>query len=734
VPYANPADRQAARRRYHERNPEARKARRHVARATARKLHEVRFLALDGEGVDRPDGSHDYNLLSVGDRSLHHPDGRRLTFDQVASFVYACHEADPDAVLVGFFLGYDFAQWLRDLPEDRARMLLTPEGQARRRRRDNHGNPLAMTFPVRWGRWEFDMLPNMKRFQLRPTNRDGFGGDNPHSWAYLNDTGGLFQTSLLKAIDPADWPEPICTPDEYRQLFEGKAARQADPVPWGTPVKLDTIAYNVLENDVLARMLGRYNAGLVAMGVRLNRTQWHGPGQAAQAWLRHTAPDVKGKACYDAAGLDDAPEDADNPGALHPFEAARCSYFGGWFELMAHGPIPGVTHEYDINSAYPAIIAQLPCLLHGTWVQGEGPPPRRRAAWRLVEAAVWGSDPFIGTMPHRTPKGRVLRPYRTAGWYWQHELDAARRAGLIDRVRWRRWWEYRPCACPPPLAAIADLYVQRATIGKDTPHGRALKLVYNSAYGKMAQSTGSPMFGNPVYASLITAGCRTRIIDAIATHPEGTGAVVMVATDGVYFTSPHPGLDIAPTLGAWSSAEKINLSLFKPGVYWDDRARKAARSGGKLGIKSRGVNERALAAVVPRLDRAWERQNIFTLDGRPAGSPRPEEWPAINVTVPFTIVSPRQALARNNWGLCGAIEHDRSILQSAAPHNKRSTTIPYDPPDKLLRTTPRRDDFGDSTPYERRFGLELKERIEHFEMILPDGEFAMLLDEVLGTR
>jgi hypothetical protein len=726
MPYADPAARAAARRRYHERNPEARRTRRNASRAAARAAHETRFVGIDGEGVDRADGSHDYNLLSIGDQVLHHPDGRRLTFDEVAGFIYQHHLDDPDAVMVGFYLGYDFAQWFRDLPDDRAAMLLTPAGQAARRRRNSYGNPLAMTFPVRWGRWEFDLLPNGKRFQLRPVHGpDGFSGKNPHSYAYVSDTGGLFQTSLLKAIDPRDWPEPICTPDEYAQLAEGKARRQREPVPEGTPVDPADITYNALENEVLARMLDRYNRGLVDMGVKLTRVQWHGPGQAAQVYLRTIARAETGRDCFDAA---------DGQGAAEAFEAARSSYFGGWFEIMAHGPVPGETWEYDINSAYPHVIAQLPCLRHGTWVGGEGPPPRRKAAYRLVEAAVWGSDPFIGAMPHRTPKGRVARPHRTAGWHWQHELDAARRAGLIDRVRWRRWWEYRPCDCPPPFAPIAGLYDQRVQVGKKSPHGRALRLVYNSAYGKMAQSAGEPMFGNPVYASLITAGCRARILDAIASHPEGTAAVVMVATDGVYFTAPHPGLTVDPeTLGAWDQATKVNLSLFKPGVYWDDAARKAARSGGKLGIKSRGVNERALAGVVRRIDRAWNRLQTYTLDGRPVGPDNPDDWPAVDVTVPFTVISPRQALNRNRWDLCGAVEHDRSIRQSAAPHNKRSPRPPLDPPDLLLRSSPWPGNNEDSTPYDRRFGLELAERIGD-QLMIPDGEVGFLLAEVLGIR
>jgi hypothetical protein len=710
-------------------------ANRNGARTKARDEHVLRFVGVDGEGVTRPDGTHVYNLLSVGARSLHHPDGRALTFDDIAGFLWECHEADPEAVMVGFFLGYDFAQWLRWLPEDRARALLTEAGRATRQRTGSHGNPIP--FPVRWGPWEFDVLPNMRRFKLRPTHVmagrcvacgahcDGDAkAKNEHSWLYVCDTGSFFQSKFTTAVNPEKWPEPVVTADEYRRLQEGKAARSGPAVPEGTPVDPVTIAYNTLENDALARMMDRYNVGLVAMGLRLTRTQWHGPGQAAQAWLKATAPEHTGDNWRGLTGLH-----------LEPYEAAMASYFGGWFEIMAHGPVPGSTWNYDINSAYPHIIAGLPCLLpgHGVWHWGDGRLPRTKGRYRLVRATVRGSDPFIGAMLHRTTKGRVLRPHGTAGWYWHHELRAARRAGLIDKVTYHEWWEYRgSCSCAPPFRAIAGLYRQRIdpTVGKNSPHGRALRLVYNSAYGKMAQSVGQPMFSNPVYASLITAGCRTMILDAIATHPEGTGAVLMVATDGVYFTSRHPGLHVdATTLGAWDESELHDLSLFKPGVYWHKGTRRAI-------IKSRGVNEAALGKVISRLDAQWSRRqaSCMSLDGRPVlppGAREPEWWPSTTIAVPFSVLSPRQALQRNRWELCGAIDTEGTAVQSAMPLGKRMPVEPKRAPGSFYRTRPW-GPAGPSTPYDKRFGIELREAGWAVEKLMPEGDWQVVWADLMA--
>jgi hypothetical protein len=352
-------------------------------------------------------------------------------------------------------------------------------------------------------------------------------------------------------------------------------------------------------------------------------------------------------------------------------------------------------------------------------------------------------------MPHRTPKGRVLRPQHTEGWYWHHELKAARQAGLIDRVEWREWWEYQPsCDCAPPFRAIADLYRHRLDpkVGKNSPQGRALKLVYNSTYGKMAQSVGRPMFSNPVYASLITAGCRTMILEAISTHPGGTRAVLMVATDGVYFTDRHPTLTVDPgSLGVWDETELHDLSLFKPGVYWHKGVQRAV-------IKSRGANEAALGRVIDRLDAQWRtrRRRTTTL---PAKATEVAWWPSTSIAVPFSVVSPRLALHRNRWEQCGAIDTEGVTVQSSWPHIKRnpvppagesdrlahdvlggdSSEGPYSPAEGFYRSSPHYYGAGhESTPYDRRFGLELEQHGWLSELTTPDGPMDLTWSDLLG--
>ena len=100
----------------------------HTARTARRAAHAVTFVGVDGEGINLPNGEHRYVLLSVGTRSYHR-NGAQLQFPEIMEFLWSCFQDNPTATYVGFFLGYDFTQWLRTLPENRAWYLLSKQGR-----------------------------------------------------------------------------------------------------------------------------------------------------------------------------------------------------------------------------------------------------------------------------------------------------------------------------------------------------------------------------------------------------------------------------------------------------------------------------------------------------------------------------------------------------------------------------------------------------------------------------
>jgi hypothetical protein len=549
---------------------------------------------------------------------------------------------------------------------------------------------------------------------------------------YVCDVGSFFQSSFLTVIDPKGWAEgtAVVTAEEYALIESGKEKRS-------TAVLDDEMKmYNRLENVVLSRVMRTLDVGFHGIKIHLSASKWFGPGQAAQAWLKNEG--VATRLEILAGGV---PE--------WFLEAARMSYFGGWFELFMHGIIPGESHEYDINSAYPSIIAKLPCLLHGKYTRESGLPVTNPGDLCLVYAMVWspsmpgsGSGQHIGSMLHRDSRGRILRPMATEGWFWWDELQAAQRAGMVKRLdnrgrqQIRQWVNYEPCDCPPPMANVAGLYQKRLDVGKTSPLGKAAKLVYNSDYGKFAQSIGDPLFGNAVYASRITSGCRTQLLDAIGSHPGGMAAVAMVATDAIYFLTPHPGLALSDKLGEWDYKRRVNLTLFKPGVYWDDDTRERIAKGRSPLFKARGFQAADFIASLTRIDSEYQRWDS-------EGS-RPEGWPSVSFAPKFAMTTALQALRRNDWEDAGVVAvKPKPVVQDSNPSAKRDgvyrdvydgrTVYRSSPHGGMSYNGQGQMDWVPSHPYEKRFGMDDPWSLESKEQfgMTEDGNVTDILAWIL---
>jgi hypothetical protein len=647
-----------------------------------RKQKALQFVAIDGEG-ETINGRHEYVLIGIGQDQIANQNG--LPWWEIFEFLYSHYE--KNTAYVGFFLGYDFTQWFKTLPVYKAWQLLTKEGIASRKHRNAK---IPIPHAVQCDNWQFDILGN-KRFRFRPKICDCEFATckckGQLGWMYICDSGPFFQRAFLAVIKPGDWPPGTITQQEYDQIEKGKGKRST------AHLGPEMMYYNRLENDILERVMGILNEAFESIGIYLAKHKWFGPGQAAQEWLKDRAPTRE-------EILDSVPD--------WFLESARMSYYGGWFEIFAHGLIPGISYEYDINSAYPFVIASLPCLLHGTYTSGTGKPivDLEQKEIALVRACVSGrgdNSRYTGAIQHRNKKGGICRPVKSMGWYWHHELMAAERSGCVTDIQYYEWTKYRPCHCPSPMRDVADLYELRLTKGKNTPFGVACKLVYNSMYGKFAQSIGEPLFGNAVYASLITAGCRTMILDAIATHPKGWESVLMVATDGVYFMEEHPGLSLSDkVLGKWDVTEHKNLTLFKPGVYWDDKARDQIEQGESPTFKARGISAKDFADSIFSVDyqfALWEDEMV-------------SEWPSVKYVPAFNMTTALQALIQHDWSLAGLVRDDREMVQNSCPVEKRSGIAYYDPRYEIYRSIPKLLEEYESHPYKKRFGMTSEEANE----------------------
>jgi hypothetical protein len=623
------------------------------------------FRAVDGEGI-----GDDYVLLGIGQDQVEWPNGLE-DLTELFHFLYSDFINHPKDFYVGFYLMYDWNMWFKHLPLDRIAYLIDPEFIAKRQRRLS-----PVPFPVLYRGWEFDWLPG-KRFKLRPE-----GSELP--WFYLCDAGPFFQMSLLKALRTRSAQSDIT--DEMVAVIEaGKAKRSS--------AKLDEEMrlYNRLENRALESLMRDVDHSLSVLGTPLGKTEYHGPGQAAQKWLL-AQPGVK-EANFAVMELSE-----------EIFQPIVGSYYGGIFETTAHGHVPGTSYEYDINSAYPYQIAQLPCTC-GEWKRDTALEVKN-AKLRLLHGKFHGSDKWLGPLPFRTPQRKILRPRDGSGWYWEAEIEAAKRAGLLYSFDIDDAVVYLGCPHDNLMQGIRHLYDERIRVGKESTIGKGCKLVYNSAYGKNAQSVGNPQAANAVNASLITSGCRIQILDAIATHPGGTKALLMIATDAVYFTSPHPNLNISgEELGAWDVKEREDLCIFRPGMYWDAASRDAIFEGQSPVFKSRGVRAGDFAGSINQVDYQFE----WFANGDQ------KEWPKIVIPIEFAQISIKQAYHRTKKikdpdereityrELAGRIITDDEREVGSEPSEKRDlSTLTFG---DLIRTEPYQGDIElETEPYDARFG------------------------------
>ena len=233
------------------------------------------------------------------------------------------------------------------------------------------------------------------------------------------------------------------------------------------------------------------------------------------------------------------------------------AYYGGRFEITRVGHIAQEVFEYDIRSAYPAAMRELPCLEHGTWKEATARKELRKhnglyvAACSFKAACDKGGFGQLGAFPVRSKEGHLYWPLQGAGVYWSVEVNSARQMGYS--IRFVHGWTYhRNCDCHP-FDWVEPLFDYRRSIGAQGP-GYPIKLGINSLYGLLAQRKGTGRFVNMVWAGLITAITRSRMNDVIALNP---GRIVMIATDAIYSLDPldTKGLDIGERLGQWEKTE-----------------------------------------------------------------------------------------------------------------------------------------------------------------------------------
>lgn len=523
-----------------------------------------RFVSFDGEGFDRPDGSHCYALLqdSTG-ASIEHDGG--LPTLRCLEFICAVRKRVGGRVVgVSFAFDYDVNNIIKDLPREKL-VRLWKERE------------------VKWGAFRLEWMPR-KWFQVseldRATNRTIKGTS-----VRVYDIYEFFQSGFVKACE--DWLGKR-DPD-LKIVRRGKRLRRSFR-PEDLPFMRE---YNAAELRLMVRLAHAVKSAFDAAKIPL--TQFYGPGAAATTFLgqleakkfidRHQPPEVE--------------------------TAGRHSYVGGRVEVPIYGEIPGPLYRYDLNSAYPSAIVDLPNLTRGKWVRDA----EYRAdltfsvyhvAWKLPERR-----PFY-PFGWRSPEGAIYFPPTGRAWIWHPEVAAALEVdGFSKRAsRILEAWHFAPeDPAERPFRKIAETYAWRKKLQSDNnPAERAIKLCLNSLYGKLAQSVSAagrfggadgharkPTYHQIEYAGYVASVGRAKVFRAAAQRPE---AIVAFATDGILSLEPLE-LPISDKLGEWSAEEFQRATVVQSGVY------RLQGADGKWETHGRGFADKNLPWG--RIRRGWKQ-------------------------------------------------------------------------------------------------------------------------------
>lgn len=589
------------------------------------------FVGVDGEGGN-VDGRHEYLLLTVGDRTL--TTGKPLTADECLAFLTS-HEVRR--TYVAYYFDYDVTMICRGMPAERVNRLLDRE-----LRKGKFGY-----YPLDYRGFQLDYIPG-KEFRVRRSNGP---------WYTIHDVGPFFQCSFLTAI--AKWG--IGTESEREVIGHGKALRSSF-----TELTAETQAYNALEIRLLESLMHSFRDVCEAIGYMPRK--WQGPGYLAETMMRQHGVTRS--------------RDLTLPYGV--VKAAQASYYGGRFETTSVGEINRPVIQFDINSAYPYALTQLPCLLHGSWRSGGYAGNGLALCYGHFRKSEGKARHLLYSFPVRRADGSIYYPAEGSGWYWQHEINTAdgQQFDVLKRLTY-----YRECSCTP-FDWVPEIYTARLALGKSVK-GTVLKLGLNSIYGKTCQSIGSAPYANPVYASLITSLTRAQINRVIHGWTKDTKyclchRVHMIATDGVFSDCELP-VPLSSVLGEWERTDHPDLFIVQPGLYF---------SSVTDAPKTRGLPRQAVLEYREQ----FLGQYALLYESGKAGEH--------TVTVPLTqFVGLRQARHRNRFDLAGQwlpVTREMSFDWSRKRGEKTYTE------GRTIRTYPQ-DGGSDvhSVPYSRDIGRML---------------------------
>lgn len=265
------------------------------------------------------------------------------------------------------------------------------------------------------------------------------------------------------------------------------------------------------------------------------------------------------------------------------------SYFGGWFEQFSKGYHEQV-YKYDINSAYPAIMKELPDISDGEWFITT--KDERSCTFGFVRVKYTSIRGYIQPNPVLTSQSLK---YPT--------LPKHRRYITLDRYRFlldnelailepEEFVLFYPNTNYKPFGYMQQLYDKRLLLKiADDMRQLPLKILINATYGKTIQiidKKGEETIHKagqlylPVYASYITDGTQLELLKFTYKHditPIAYYTDAVLTTDNVQANSTK--------LGDWDIEKSGELISIGSGVY-------SMRDGDKVDSHIRGFSSKLI--------------------------------------------------------------------------------------------------------------------------------------------
>lgn len=359
------------------------------------------------------------------------------------------------------------------------------------------------------------------------------------------DMFSFFATSFVNVVKKMLGPEYVTA-----SLLEGKINRSSFET-WDID---RIIQYNNEELTLMVMIAEKLRAAFEEIGVRL--TEWYGPGAVAKFWFKEH-------------GI--LPNEKHTKGSL---AALNSAYYGGRFEQLTLGKVSNV-YEYDIHSAYPSAMSDMPYFTSWTRVPKGQFRDNPYSVWHIsfdLRESQYNQErinnttpyaPTFGPLPVRATDGRICFPLMGKGWYWHDEiqvmLDYFPTAKVIYHEGYVATTEGRP------FTWIRGLYdYRRSLLDSGNLAQYAVKVGLNSLYGKCAQRVGRNPYFSLAWAGYITSSTRAKL--ARAGYENGSQHILGFATDAL-FADSKLNLPISDDLGSWEESHFNSAIFFQSGIY-----------------------------------------------------------------------------------------------------------------------------------------------------------------------